>query len=376
VNASVISVFYHPSESNSAPYVKINNDLCLGLNQTLYINQSFVQAQNVVVGNILKDVNLSNVTVSSTQNKYNDKPSFYHIELSVDPEEPVIPNNLTYFANDIQAYQWTGEYSGTTNIGMWSPFQGFRYLGGLLHEAAAEWRAGLSDGCELWKYNYSTNKWTELIGWNRSGEGVDFSAGFNTTDNIAIGDMIEFNGDLYVGTWNTPANGCQIWRYDGSSWEQVIGPDAALTYGDDNKAGFDNVHNMAISCFKVFTNSENDTHLYAGTINLDWTGPHGRCELWRTTNGEDWDQMVDRGFIDFGAGSNALNVYLWSLEEFNGDLYAGTYNFLVGDGCQLYRSDTGNDDDWDKVTLPNGTSPSEDFKDGFVKMIIMVFGIW
>ena len=364
VNASVISVFHHPSESNSASYVKINNDLYLGLNQTLYINQSFIQAQNVVVGNNLKDVNLSNVTVSSTQDKDTDKPSFYHIELSVDPDNPVIPNNLTYFANDIQAYQWTGEYSGTTNVGMWSPFWVFRYLGGLGHEAGARWRAGLSDGCELWKYNYANNVWTELIGPSQTS---DEPAGFGTTDNIAISGMVEFNGDLYVGTWNTPDNGCQIWRYDGSDWEQVIGPDAVSTYGTDNSGGFDNEHNMGISCFKVFENSDEDTHLYAGTINLNWGGTNGRCELWRTTNGEDWDQIVDGGFIDFGAGSNALNVYLWSLEEFDGDLYAGTFNFPFGggQGCQLYRSDTGNDDDWDKITLLNGETSSPTFADGF-----------
>jgi len=366
INASMISVFYHPSENQPEYYVNINNKLCVGRNQTLFVNQSILQAQDVLVGSVLKDANLSNVSVSSVQNKF-EQPSMYHIELSLDSEDSFIPNNLTFFANDVQVYPWLlsddsvdfSTYDPTSIIG--------RNIGTLFHEGLAKLRARWSDGCELWKYNYSTMQWIELVGSNRSGGGVDFSAGFGSTFNLAVGDMIEFNGNLYVGTWNSPSNGSEIYRYDGVDWEQVIGPDAVSTYGSGNSGGFNNPHNMGISCFKIFKNSSGVTHLYAGTINLDWTAMNGCCQLWRTTDGETWEQVVNRGFRDNGAGWNVKNVYLWSLEEFDGKLYAGTFNIPVGleQGCQLWRSGTGNVGEWEKVSLPNGSSALEDFKDGF-----------
>lgn len=364
VNASVISVFYHPSEDQPEYYVNINNKLCVGRNQTLFVNQSILQAQDVLVGSVLKDANLSNVSVSSVQNKF-EQPSMYHIELSLDSEDSFIPNNLTFFANDVQVYPWL-LFNDSVNLGTYEPASVIgRNAGTLLHEGSAIYRAFLSDGCELWKYNYTTKEWTVLIG---RGDGVDYGSGFGSTYNLAVGDMIEFNGKLYVGTWNSPLNGSQIWRYDGSDWEQVIGPIAVSTYGVDNSGGFNNRHNMGISNFKIFENSTGVTHLYAGTINLNWRCIDGCCQLWRTTDGENWERVVNRGFRDKGAGWNVKNVYLWSLEEFDGKLYAGTFNIpSPNQGCQLWRSGTGNvdADDWEKVSLPNGTSELEDFLDGF-----------
>jgi len=348
VNASVLSVFNHPSENQPDSYVKINNNLCLGRNQTVYVNQSFIIAQNVTVGNILKDVNLSNVTVSLTQNKY-EKSEMYHIELKIDVND-TIPNNLTFFANDIQVYPWT-LYDDSINLDTFDATSIIsRWEGSLFSKIVTGFRSKLSDGCELWKYNYNNNVWTEVIGPSHPPEGTEYS-GFGTTDNIAISSMIVFNGELYVGTWNNAWNGAQIWRYDGLDWDQVIND------------GFDTTLNMGISCFKIFEDT-----LYAGTINADLTESTGGCQLWRTTDGDDWEKVVNRGFKDFDEpGFNTRNLYLWIMEEFDGNLYAGTFNApsTLNTGCQLYRSDTG-DDDWEKVTIPNAYGIlGGDFRDGF-----------
>lgn len=55
----------------------------------------------------------------------------------------------------------------------------------------------------------------------------------------------------------------------------------------------------------------------------------------------EWEQVVDQGF------SNINNLHAWSMEEYKGFIYVGTRN--VVDGCQIYRSETGDENTWIKV---------------------------
>ena len=115
---------------------------------------------------------------------------------------------------------------------------------------------------------------------------------------------------------------------------------------------------------KVFTNSTGATHLYVGTMN--WAqGNNGGCQIWRTEDGETWEQVVDRGFRDFnGTTFITRNIYAWSMEEFNDKLFVGTWNSGIVDwGCQLWRTSSGVDD-WEKVQLPKNNDTGE-FQDGF-----------
>lgn len=229
-----------------------------------------------------------------------------------------------------------------------------------------------SEGCEIWKYNYTTDKLTQIVGENsKTGMGSGFGYNFN----CMAGTMKVFKNKLYVGTASTSLGslkniyrkGAEIWRYDGILWEQVVGHNAQFS-----KGGFGNPENMAISDLKEFNG-----YLYAGTMNWEFTDKGG-CEIWRTEDGIRWEQVVARGFkpymstYDLQAG--ATNTYLWKMEVFEDQLYAGTFNseykFLnnEGMGCQLWRTSDGKI--WKKVQLPNGDGYGDKENYGIRTMVV------
>ena len=56
---------------------------------------------------------------------------------------------------------------------------------------------------------------------------------------------------------------------------------------------------------------------------------------------ESWEQVVTNGF------GEASNDYAWSMAAFKGKIYIGTLNFFKGG--EIWRSSTGDPDDWQKV---------------------------
>ncbi|UCD14141.1 MAG: hypothetical protein JSW60_01625 [Thermoplasmatales archaeon] len=222
-----------------------------------------------------------------------------------------------------------------------------------------------SEGCEIWKYNYTTDSLIQVVG-NSSITGM--KAGFDYNFNCLATVITEFKGKLYVGTWNTPIGslqdprrkGAEIWRYDGTTWEQVVGHNAPLV-----KGGFGNFNNAGISSMEEFNG-----YLFAGTMN--WGSPlHGGCEIWRTRDGVQWEQVVARGFKQNMSTADLVkgvtNTYVWSMKVFQNQLYAGTFNsryrfiFNAGMGCQLWRTSCGRN--WSKVSLPTGRYGV--YQDGF-----------
>ena len=229
-----------------------------------------------------------------------------------------------------------------------------------------------SKGCEIWKYNYTTDNLTQIVG-EKSITGM--KSGFNYNYNSLAGTFTEFKNKLYVGTWSTPLGGSQdphrkggeIWRYDGTTWEQVVGHNAPMTEG-----GFGNIDNVAISYLEVF----ND-YLFAGTMNCDFT-KKGGCEIWRTQDGVQWEQVVAHGFkpnmSEDDLRTRVTNTYLWNMEVFQNQLYAGTFNsnykltITAGTGCQLWRTSDGKS--WEKVLLPNGDGFGEPENYGIRRMVV------
>ena len=225
--------------------------------------------------------------------------------------------------------------------------------------------ARASNGCEIWKYNYTTDTLTQVIG-NQSTTGM--GSGFDYTFNCAAAVMKEFKGKLYVGTWSTPLGsikdphrkGCEVWRYNGTTWDQVVGHYAPIM-----KGGFNNPDNVGAWSIEEF-----EDQLYIGTMNWDFA-EQGGCEIWRTADGTHWEQVVDSGFQPnmtiFDIESGVMNTYAWSMEVFKEQLYVGTLNSRfrirsdIGMGCQLWRTNDGKT--WSKVPLPDGTTGG--FKDGF-----------
>jgi hypothetical protein len=222
-----------------------------------------------------------------------------------------------------------------------------------------------SQGCEIWKYNYSSDSMNQIIGDN-SISGIQ--SGFNYSFNAAASIMKVFKGYLYVGTWNTPIGsienldrkGCEIWRTsNGILWEQVVGENSLFT-----KGGFGNPDNVGAWSIEEFNG-----WLYVGTMNWDFTDMGG-CEIWRSSDGLIWEQVVKNGFRSF-MDENILfepvNTYAWIMKVFKDHLYVGTFNSRTriltdkGTGGQLWRTSDGVE--WNKVDLPDGSEGG--FQDGF-----------
>jgi len=289
------------------------------------------------------------------------------------------------YVYQIPGYYWDEDYEGYT----YSPDGVNQYilepetfclpgLRGLvvftkLMRFALHVRSFCSDGGEIWKYNYTTDSWTHIIG-SQSVTGIQ--AGFDYSFNCAISVLKEFKGYLYAGTWSTPLGslsnpdrkGCEIWRYNGTTWEQVVGRHAYQYHGWQN-GGFGNPDNVAAWSIEEFNG-----YLYVGTMNWNLSET-GACEIWRSNNGIQWTKVVDHGFRSNMSANDpddiangVVNTYAWIMKNFSGKLYVGTFNSrgslgsnLQGAGAQLWKSSNGVS--WIKEPLPNGTQ--NDFKNGF-----------
>lgn len=166
-------------------------------------------------------------------------------------------------------------------------------------------------GAQIWQQS-STGNWKQLL-----------SNGFENPNNQAIDTLYEYNGRLYAGTMNGDNSGMgstggQLWRtVDGTSWEPIT------------TNGFGDPTNSEI--FKLITL---DNKLCAATFVGGEPSDHG-AEIWCSTSGNanTWNRTYVNGFGDSG------NIGILSFQQFNGDIYAGTYN-LINNG-QVWRRHQG-----------------------------------
>jgi len=151
-----------------------------------------------------------------------------------------------------------------------------------------------------------------------------------------------FNGSLYAGTFQVDfsstlsgpeavnlSDGCEIWRSstgDPRTWEKVVGDGASVP------AGFGNENNTGVLSMEVFKGK-----LYVGTYNFK-----DRAELWRTSDGLNWEPVILHGL-----GDN--NFYVWSMLVMDGELFIGTMNPFTG--CEIWRSSTGDPGTWEKANV-------------------------
>ncbi len=176
------------------------------------------------------------------------------------------------------------------------------------------------DGADLWR-SLDGRNWVSVT-----------SNGFGDPDNIGIEHMATFRGQLYAGTLmrdDVATKSAQIWRSPSGaagSWTQVTPSGLAATQKE-------------IGRLVVFKDQ-----LYATT--WSYTDTVG-CEVWRTTGDSSvtWTRVVSNGFGDAG------NVAVISTEVFNGQLYAGTFNFTSGG--EIWRSPSGAAGSWTQVN-PDG----------------------
>ncbi|MGC9084503.1 MAG: PKD domain-containing protein, partial [Anaerolineae bacterium] len=134
--------------------------------------------------------------------------------------------------------------------------------------------------------------------------------GFGDSTNAEIDAMAVFSDHLYAATftfvcddpncntWHT--NGPQFWRTaDGTTWVNVTPPGSI---GTDYRS----VPTMASLGGYLYTTLERGDQNTLG------------AEIWRTADGQNWQQIASGGFGD------PYNTGVLSLAEYNGYLYAGT----------------------------------------------------
>ena len=134
---------------------------------------------------------------------------------------------------------------------------------------------------------------------------------------------------------------------DGMSWEPVIQP----AFGNTILPGY--YYRTSISLF------EYKNKLYAGLqweyydyISF-WDAPGG--QIWRSEDGTTWEKVID-------LAGQRNNLGFKDFAEFQGMLYAISFTF--GEGFEVWRSMTGNADDWTRVaerTFGNVPYYGEDF---------------
>ena len=153
--------------------------------------------------------------------------------------------------------------------------------------------------------------------------------GFGDPSN-KIATLASFGGALYAGTFAPREYGAELWRaFDGRHWAPVVSD------------GFGGRHNVAIDHLLEYRG-----YLYAATWNENLeNGSSDGGEVWRSSNGVDWEPVVQGGFGDPSNGE------VYSLAAFNGYIYGATW--ARPHGTEIWRSVTGDRGSWERV-VENG----------------------
>jgi hypothetical protein len=208
--------------------------------------------------------------------------------------------------------------------------------------------------------------------WNENGSQVWHTADGKTwtqidptwsISNSEVNDIEPYGGNLYFGTAQEYYTGTgEIWRTDGSSWQQV----AADGLGDANNIGFNALATFSDTLIAATTNYSTGVEVWSSTtgdvntwqqVNTDGFGAGGtaqdivmepyaehlylglgrlessKAELWRTGDGITWTPV----FTD-GLGVLA-NSGVSSMAGFKGNFYIGLRNLTTGG--EVWRSENG-----------------------------------
>lgn len=147
-------------------------------------------------------------------------------------------------------------------------------------------------------------------------------AGLGDSHQRLFGPLVEFQEQIYAGTYNTQT-GCQIWRSsDGETWEAVVGGQAKTP------SGFGNKNNVSVNKLILFGD-----RLYAGL----WNEVDG-AQLWLSSDGLKWEPVVG-GFSQTPNGFGKVeNSGITALSGFRETLFAGTGSLHCKDGVELWFS--------------------------------------
>jgi hypothetical protein len=105
----------------------------------------------------------------------------------------------------------------------------------------------------------------------QTGPSSPVSPGFGYPTNFLAYSMLTYDSRLFVGTFNN--TGCQMWSYDGSTWQEEVGPGLSGSHA----AGFGDANNWNVACLGML-----NSRIYAGTLN-GATGCEVRFDRFSTT---------------------------------------------------------------------------------------------
>lgn len=208
-----------------------------------------------------------------------------------------------------------------------------------------------SKGGEIWRYN-GGQSWTQVhktipenTGFRIMAEynGVLYAGSANSTtgtnllrstngttwtsvyggptanpDNNSIRTLTQFNGKLYVGTENNKTGG-ELWAFDGANWAHKT-----------------TVSDPSVAELQVYNNK-----LYLGTWNFN-----DKYHFYESSNGADFNNVTPV----FSGSSQLANIGVMKLTEFKGTFYLGTVNYR--DGFTLLSTKNPSDPNgWKVITI-------------------------
>jgi hypothetical protein len=193
------------------------------------------------------------------------------------------------------------------------------------------------------------------------------TSGFGAAVNLdAV--MAVYGSALYVGTDTVGAGPAQLWKTtNGTTWTQVgqnglgdVNNTRIIALGEFNDKLYIGMSN-AVTGAEVFSLDSAGTLTKVNTDGFDGTNTNNALwslqaydgalyastgttavggQLWKTENGTTWNPVMQGGFGDVNNGS------IPALFAFGGKLYAGTINNQTG--TEIWRTMT-NDSNWEQV---------------------------
>jgi hypothetical protein len=158
--------------------------------------------------------------------------------------------------------------------------------------------------------------------WAHDGDSVwnVINDGFGNPDNRGIWTLESFNGYLYASVANL-ATGFEVWKLEGPNGAP---PQLVLANGGSDPA------NEAAATSLVYKDKLYfGTQVFGGfTSGTSGGGLFKGGELIRVDADDNMEVVVGPNSVSgYGPGFNrSMNAYIWSLEEFNGELYVGTWD--------------------------------------------------
>ena len=186
------------------------------------------------------------------------------------------------------------------------------------------------------------------MNWTRASE-----YGFGLSDNFigAVTALEVFNGIIYAGPTSRSSGTIMFNSTDGLTWM----PTSPVAFG---QAVPEPPPDCGDYWYYIWDLAVFDSQLYAtvGIACLNTWVYYGGMVV-RTSDGTTWEAVVPDAFGS--PSSQAVNI----LTVFNDMIYAGTANITTG--LQVWRSATGDVDDWEDVTPSNLAMPAHYYASDF-----------